>query len=692
MTSITEGFEGNSFEGGRQPSLSHLWPAPKPLPNESTINIPAFESALSFFNKQCWNDAESVCRAILAQYPLHADALHLLGVIAMKRNSLTLAVGFISAAIRIHPTSQMHYNLAIACKDSDDYQNAYLHYLSAIDKNPNFVDALTNLGALLHEMGKPNEAIDCYQKALKINNNDANARSNLALSYYKLGQIKLAQEQAQIALTLDKTHYGAMVNSGLIQQELGHFDKAEQLFAQAITVNPKKSTAYAERGLAFQEQGLFDEAIENLCEALLLQPNSYATHSNLLFTLSIHPDCDPAQYLEQAKQYNQILSSSFHAYSSWPHTHNHRPGETKLRIGLVSGDLKEHPVGYFLESMICKQTQSNFDWVAYPTQAAQDTLTQRIKPYFTAWTPIAELSDAEAAQKIHADGIDILIDLSGHTAHNRLPVFAQKPSPLQVSWLGYWASTGLDAIDYLIADEVSLPANNQSQFSEKIAYLPQTRLCFTAPDAHVSGAVSTLPALRNKHLTFGCFQPLRKITEQTLNLWAAILNANPNATMRFQNKQLSTEHNKNTFLKRIADAGISPSRVSVFSWTSRADYFQAHGEVDFILDTFPCSGGTTTCEALWMGVPTLTLAGNTMISRQGASLLSCVGLQDWVATSHDEYLQKANMFSAAPEQLSALRGNLRETMLASPLLNAERFAQNFEQTMLDLWRQKQASC
>jgi predicted O-linked N-acetylglucosamine transferase (SPINDLY family) len=301
------------------------------------------------------------------------------------------------------------------------------------------------------------------------------------------------------------------------------------------------------------------------------------------------------------------------------------------------------------------------------------------------------MNDETAAQKIHADGIDILIDLAGHTAESRLPVFAWKPAPVQVSWLGYFASTGVPGIDYLLADKISVPESDRPYFTETIWHLPDTRLCFTPPDMPDAAAQLTstpLPALRNDkgHITFGCFQSMAKINDAVLKVWGQIFQALPQARLRLQNKQMSCPALRETLMQRLAQAGIAADRITLTGQVPRTQYLAAHAEVDMILDTFPYPGGTTTCEALTMGVPTLTLAGTTLLARQGASLLACAGLTGWIADNLDDYVAKALAHAGDLARLVQLRAGLRQQALASPLFDAARFAVALEHALHGMWR------
>jgi predicted O-linked N-acetylglucosamine transferase (SPINDLY family) len=345
-------------------------------------------------------------------------------------------------------------------------------------------------------------------------------------------------------------------------------------------------------------------------------------------------------------------------------------------------------VGFFLEGLLAHIDPARIELIAYPTHHREDELTARIRPYFSAWQPLFGINDRDAARLIHAGSVHILIDLSGHTGHNRLPMFAWKPAPVQASWLGYFTTTGVAEIDYFLADEVGVPREQQAQFTESVWYLPDTRLSFTAPGFDLP--VTPLPALTSGMITFGCFQNLTKLGNDVLELWAKILDALPDARLRIQYKQLNQPAPAEQLLHRFQRYGIARDRLMLHGPTKRAAYLAAHSEVDIILDTFPYTGGTTTCEGLWMGVPTLTLAGKSLLARQGASLLTAAGLEQWIANSKEEYVAKAIALASDHAGLAALRSVLREQVLASPLFDAPRFARNFEDALWGMWARYQA--
>lgn len=545
-----------------------------------------------------------------------------------------------------------------------------------------------------HQAGRLSQAELLYKKIIQESPGHTDVphfHRNLGDVRLALGKLDAAVGSYHQALLLKPDYADAYLNQGAALHSQGKFDAAVENFGKAIALAPDNPVARNNLALTLQEQAKLDEAVMNYQQALVLKPDYIKAHSNLLFTLSYHSRCSPDEYLEEARRYGEKVLARAKPYTRWQISPAEQASQStqSLRVGLVSGDFRTHPVAFFLERVLACLDPARIELVAYSTNRQEDELTARIKPRFAAWNTLEGMNDETAAQKIHGDGIHILIDLAGHTGRTsdkRLPLFAWKPAPVQVSWLGYFASTGVPGMDYLLADPISVPASHQSHFTEMVWHLPDSRLCFTPPAESANTLRTPLPAMRNGHIIFGCFQSLPKVNEGVLSVWARIFRALPQARLRLQNKQMSCPASREHLLQRLTQAGIAPEQVTLEQPTNREAYLAAHAEVDIILDTFPYPGGTTTCEALWMGVPTLTLAGNTLLSRQGASLLACAGLPDWIARDENDYVTRALAHATDINRLAHLRSTLRAQMLASPLCDAPRFALNLEKALQGMWQ------
>jgi len=547
-------------------------------------------------------------------------------------------------------------------------------------------DALHYLGLIYYQTGDSQTAVTFISKAIHLTPTSL-MHCNLGAALQAQGRHNLAIEHYQTAITLQPDYAEAYNNLGAAFQEQGRLTEAISSFQQALSLNADYASAHNNLGNAFLVQGKLQAALACYRRSLRVDADNLSTHSNLLMALSYYPLCTNQQYLEEARLYGAKVLAKATPYTQWPLSLAHRE-QKRLRIGLVSGDLQIHPVGYFLESVLAQIDPAKIELFAYAAQLKEDRLTQRIKPFFSEWQVIYGLSDKAVAQKIYESGIDILIDLSGHTSGNRLSLFAWKSAPVQVSWLGYFASTGVPGIDYLLTDEVSVPEAKNQWCSEQVWLLPETRLCFTPPDTTLIPSI--LPAIDNQYITFACFQNLSKINEAVINAWGLIFKALPTAKLVLRNKQMSCLEERTALQKRLSVVGISTEQVKIEGLIAREDYLAAYSSVDIMLDTFPYPGGTTTCEALWMGVPTLTLLGNTLLARQGASLLTCVGLQDWVANDKNAYVAQAIHFATDIRELALLREGLRNKVIGTALFDASKFSKQFENAMLGMWEQSLA--
>lgn len=644
------------------------------------VNLGACYKALGHLQ-----DAVISYQKAIALNPDHADALNNLGIVLKELGNVTRAEECYRKVIATNPEYVPAYNnLGILLKDTGRKIEAETYYMKALKIDPLRAVTYSNLAVLLRELGRFVDAEVCCRNALKITPNYVDAYNNLGLALDSQSRFVEAVTAFEQSLELDPNNISALSNFSVTLNTLGQLTRAEDYLNRVLTLSPQFINAHINLCVNYLAQGRIKEAEEICIQALRIQPDNLDAQSNLLFSMNYSAEYSVEDCLKKARQYGLEVTAKAEApFTSWMSEKN----AEKLRVGLISGDLREHVVAYFLENFVKNVDVSSIELIAYSTSNQEDEVTASLKPYFSGWKSLVNLNDSEAAALIHHDGLHVLLDLSGHSSGTRLPIFAWKPAPLQVSWLGYFATTGLAAMDYFIADEVGVPESNQDQFVEKIKYLPDTRLCFTAPDAEVS--VSVLPALNNHWITFGCFQNMAKVGDEVLDLWAEVLIAVPNSRLRWQYKSFSDVAVADDLIQRMEKRGIESRRIQLLGAVGREAYLAAHHEVDVILDTFPFNGGTTTCEALWMGVPTLTLAGDRLIARQGASLLTAAGLSDWVAESQSEFISQAKSFCADLSQLGHLRSSLRAQVLASPLFDGQRFAKNMEKALWEMWNESQ---
>lgn len=686
------------------------------------------DSAPCYFNKgnahlQLGQFADSISayRRALQIKPDFADAEVAMGVALQETGVLAEAIACFQRALAIRPNyAEVYLNLGGAQAESGQLDAAINSLHHAVEISPNYVEAISvlgnmltisgehqaaleyrhraiarsperadlhnDLGVTLRTLGHLEEAKASYQHALAINPNFSGAHSNLAMVLHQLGYPNEALMHYQKALDIDPSNTEATNNLGILFYQCGKLGEAIGIFRKLLQSNPGDSGALSNLGLALAESGRLDEAAATYRHTLEIQPGHTRSRSNLLLMHNFRACKSPSQLLAEAREYGRQVTRQGSAHATWPSSANLDPDRC-LHIGIVSADLRQHPVGYFAESVLQKlhaETNGRIKLFAYSNHWQADSVTARIKNSCHGWHTVHAMADEDLAQCIRNDRVDILIDFSGHTSDNRLPLFARKPAAIQASWLGYFATTGVKEIDYLIADPWTLPETEEENFTETIWRLPETRLCFTPPTDAPN--ISTLPALDTGTVTFGCFNNLTKMNDDVVALWARILTAVPASRLLLKSRQLSENSMRQKVFERFAVHGIENGRLILETYTPRINYLAAYQQVDIALDPFPYPGGTTTVEALWMGIPVLTLAGKSFLARQGVGLLINAGLPDWVADTPEDYVARAVSHASDLRSLAALRAGLREQVLVSPIFDASRFARHFEAALRGMWK------
>ncbi len=543
--------------------------------------------------------------------------------------------------------------------------------------------ALNNLlGLILQGQGKLPEAVTAHNKAIEQEPANAKAYTNRGTALMRLNKHEMALADFDKAIEWQAELAGAHLNRGILLSKLGQLQAALASCERAIQLEPGLSEAYSSCGNILKDLGRVEEALAKYRVAIKLKPGNFQAHSNLLMAQNYLTDHRNDEVLQAVQAFAAALEQ--HTLPAFPR----RPlqkNPDRLSLGLVSADLRNHPVGYFLEDLLVSLAESRLDLVAFSCTSEKDDLSARIRPFFKDWFQLHDKSDSAAARLIYDQEIDILIDLSGHTANNRLPLFASKPAPIQVSWLGYFASTGLSDIDYLLTDPHLSPPGSEEYFSEQLWHLPTTRWCFSTPRCDYT--CSSLPALQNGHITFASFHNLTKLNSRVIEMWSALLQAIPASRLLLKSPQLRDTGAREGFLAQFAQRGVKQDRIVMEGPESREQYLAAYNRVDIALDPFPFTGGATSIEALWMGVPFITLAGDTLAARQGVSILKNAGHDEWIAETEEQYLEKVVALAQDLPALQQHRTELRQQLLASPLCDSTKFANDFEETVFAIWNQ-----
>lgn len=631
-------------------------PAPLATESASHANHRAFFSGLSsrFEAAFAAGDALEVkeiteaLEPLLAEDPAWGEGLHMFGLGRMLLGHVADGERAMARAAEILPgRHDLWDHLAQACKQQEEFDRMRDAFEESLGLNPTRAESWNNAADACLELGRH---IDAYQYALQA--------------------IRLAPAMVQ-----------AYFNLARATNDLGNVDQAVALHRKVLEMNPEFHRAWHELGSIHLTLGDHEQAVHCYEKVLEVSPGNAGALSGLLFSHNYMGSETAAELFARARRFGELLALP--PQRDWKAVD--RTPERPLRVGFVSGDFHGHPVGKFFCTVVESLSRvDGLELFAYPTSRSQDVWTERIRACFGHWQSLVGLHVEEAERIVLEDRIDILVDLSGHTAKHRLWLFARRPAPIQVSWLGYFATTGVKAMDYLLAGPWDVPPEEEACFTEQIWRLPHTRLCFSVPMADVQ--VAPLPMRATGQVTFGCFNNIRKINDQVIALWSRILSAVPGSMLYLKNRPLESEAVRNNLQERFARHGIAPDRLRMEPASDYASYLDSFAGVDISLDPFPYTGGTTTIESLWMGVPVLTLKGDRLLSRQGESMLRELALPEWVAESEEDYLARAVQFAADAAALAALRAALRPALQRSALMDAPRFAADLNAAFRGMWQ------
>ena len=622
----------------------------------------------------------------VALTPDHAQLHNNLGDAFQTQGKLKEAIACYRKALKINPgLAEVHYNLGDVLFEQGKRDEAVTCYLQAITLRPDYAEAHNNLANALKAQYKTDEAIAHYRKAIAINPNFAEAYHNLGDVFFAQGRLDEAIALNKQALALKPDFAKACISVANAYLELNRLDEAEEYGEKGLSLDPDLAGIWTSMGNIFQAQGKLEKAISCYQRAHSPQkdngkkPDSMA-YSNMLFTMQYLNTVTPEEAFREHQRFAERYETPLKVH--WQPHSNSRDPERKLKIGYVSADFFNHAVAFFIEPILASHDKSKLEVHCYYNRSRYDAHTERIKSFADHWTPCVHLNDDELADRIRDDGIDILVDLSGHTGLNRLPVFARKPAPIQVTWIGYAGSTGLSAMDYRITNEEMDPTGLTERFhSESLLRIPNADTAYRPePD---SPSVNPLPALTSGEFVLASLNNPIKFNPSVIKLWANILNALPHAKLMLGNVTDSGAHQR--VIEQFSQAGVLTDRLILQPRVTLNDYLALHHQIDLALDPFPYNGGTTTMHSLWMGVPVITLAGRHTVSRVGVSALSRTNLNEFITYSEETYLQRAIQVAQDLPGLNRIRQSLRERMNGANC-EAESITRYLEMTYRDIWR------
>jgi predicted O-linked N-acetylglucosamine transferase (SPINDLY family) len=633
-------------------------------------------------------DAEKAYRkACIIQPRLFEAQLNLTGLLIEKRQ-FTEAQKHSDIALKIRPNDARSLNNSAALHLSTGKRDlALVMAREAVEKDPQNNEAWRTLSNILLEEGEYDYALERLKEAVEKNPNNALLWCHFGSIQFRLGKFIDANRSYLTALKLDVGNIDTVKVKTFVAQfflEVGMACQAEKLVEVAIKMQPENSALWHLNGSIAAALGKGDRGLECYQKAIELNPKHWDTYSALIFNSAYQGWMEEEKLLNEAKSFGNLIESSVEIKTE----HSRKPRQNRpLKIGYVSGDFRGHSVASFIYQVLQNHNRERVEIYAYYTNDVYDEITRKIEKSVDHWVPISKVSDEEAFSRIESDQIDVLVDLSGHTGYNRLRLFAMKPAPIQAHYLGFMATTGLKTIDYWITDEVLHPSGREVFFTENLWRLPRVWISYfpniNAPQIKPTERIAG-------RLTFGSFNNIKKLSKETLQLWSEVLKSCPNADLLLKNKDLHDPGQRERLTTEFSSLGISPSRlVLVPGQNSAEEHLNTYNLIDCSLDTFPFTGGTTTCEALWMGVPVITLQGSRMAERMSSSMLSSIGMKEWVVDNKDEYIKMAINVARSSRDGLIDRAGLRTLMSKSALNNSLDLTESLENSyeeMFDKWQ------
>ena len=662
-----------------------------------------WDEAVSCYLSGNYSHAETLIRQAIALLPDKPELYNVLGIVLARRSQF-----YDQKEQSEIPLPEINMLTLHEAADS---------FSKALQLNPKFAEACNNLGNVMVTMGKHIEGLDLFKKALALRTQYTEAMENqgnvllemrqydqaqevfnkiiaqnpdCAKAYFDKGRIAFATGKTEEAITLhrralekDPQLSEAFISLGNVYRSLKWVTEAERCYQKALEICPNSPAGWNNLGIVLHDKGQINEALSAFSRALALKPRYSDAHSNQLYSSLFSAELSSQEIVVLHNAWEKQQAACLGERRSDHILRNHR----RLRIGYVSPDFHTHSVSYFIEPILAHHNLEIFEVYAYSDTISPDKTTERLKTHVCVWRDICRLDDSSVEELIRRDEIDILVDLAGHTARNRMLVFARKPAPIQISWIGYPGTTGLSAIDYRFTDVKADPLETVNEDApERLQYLPDTFLCYRPPED--SPQIQMLPAIQNSYITYGSFNNYTKIIPEMIALWSMILKSAPQSRMILKAAHFADASISCKVLNVFEKFGVSNQRVSLLAWLpATMKHLEIYNQVDVALDTFPYNGTTTTCEALWMGVPVITMVGDRHASRVGASLMETVGLPSFIVKTPDDYVRKAVEIGQDIRLLKEIRCNLRQQITQSPLRDEKRMTGNVEDCYRQIWRE-----
>lgn len=646
---------------------------------ESTIPE-KLASAIALQQQGKNKDSQAVYIDILAEHPEHESASVNLGILYFEQERYEEGFALLENATKHHPKSaNARFNLAYAFMQRSSWESAIEHFQLCIALEPHHFQSHLYLANCLHSLGDFSTAFDHFSNAYRIEKDSSELLNNWILCCINLKRFDKAENILEKALDLFPSQWELYGNQGTLFKEKWQLAAAEKAFKKAISLGGDNWQVYHSLGAVYHNWNKKEEALNCLKIARSLNPTNEKLHSDYLYHLNYYPEVSNQNLFDEHVKWGELHAPKSNILIS-KETFSTPP---PLKVGFLSADFCYHPVSIFLLGWLDKINAEKMTFHAYAEVRNRDGYTDRIKSACTSWTETNRLSNQQVAEKIMKDGIHVLIDLAGHTKGNRLQVMSYKAAPLQASYLGYINTTGVSQVDYRIVNQFVNPPDSQIFYSEKLAYLPQSYTCYEPVNLNIK--IQPTPALHNGFVTFGSFNNPTKINSSVAQLWARLLQELPGSKLLLKARHFLEEEGQQPVIALFEKDGIEKDRLIFEGPSELMGYLEAHNKVDIALDTFPHNGGTTTHDALLMGVPVVGLAGNSYVSRMGVSIMQHLGYPEWVSQSENQFIENVVGMASDLEKLNKIRMKLREKFLSSPLCDGQHFANQMEDLLFEMW-------
>lgn len=642
-------------------------------------------TALSLYKAGDVAGAEAIYLEVLQFAPQHADALNLYGCLCDDTGRVDEAIRLVARATEMNPLAYPYfYNLANMLAKQGRAEEAIENYQTAVQLKPDYAVAYNNLGLALRRQGRRAEAKVCFEKAIQGKPRYADPYYNLSIEQKLQGEVASAVATCQEAIRLRPTnaeaHFSIAHTYAMLQRPL----ESISAYRESIRLQPDRVLSFNNMGAELLKIGHLEEAVAAFQDALRVDPTNALSQGNLLVA-TCYASSDPVDTRAQAEEWERKIGAPLRCNAQL--YLNGADPNRRLRIGYVSADFREHAAAYWLEPLLAEHQHRDFEIYCYNngSKNLNDGVTDRLRGYADSWIDCESLSDDALATQIRQDGIDILVDVSGHTDGNRLLVFARQPAPVQLSWFGFPATTGLKTMHYRFSDDILDPLGKSEQYySEKLVRLNRFYAAFT-PDPSAP-EVGKGPVERNGFVTFASLNSLAKITPTVLELWAEILSGAPDSRLIVQAAGLDQDELQRQIHKFFVKRGVTKKRISLRGWSGIDSFLRIGQEADIALDPYPFNGGVTTCHALWMGLPVVTMSGTSAASRVGRSILSRMNMGGLVAENTEQYRDIALGLANDHTQIALMRATVRNRMHSSGLLDGAALAQEVEAAYRTMWR------